>query len=180
MSFSLEQWTAPKQSKRKTGEGAVLDDVSSFLESRGWLVIRFETGLFLGYGTIRQFVDTVVALVKEDFDRPPTMATKIALWWKKIRPMRIGTTTLGWKGFPDLIAIRHNRRPGAAEDATTADVLFIECKREGNKPDPEQRMLLDKLRRGYRFRALYTDGLDSGKQPFRDYYKRRVEPFLPN
>jgi len=171
--FTLEQWTAPKKTKRKTVEGVVLDDVTGFLEARGWLVVRFQSGLFVGYGQVRTFMDKALELL-DGFDTIKVAKVRLLGLIKKIRPSRIGTTTLGWKGFPDLIAIRHNGRPDAPHTTT----LFIECKRENATPDPDQRMLLEKLRRGFRMRALYTDGLDNGKQPFRDYYQRRVAPFL--
>ncbi len=108
-------------------ETAVRNAGQKFLEKRGWTVIRYDSGRFVGWGLAVKF--------KEDVERwitsSPGMGTFPDLPWPR---------TIGKKGWPDLIAIRHNFEHGWEQ------ILFLEAKQPGRKPTPEQRNIHAGLR----------------------------------
>ena len=145
------------------------DSIRAYLEARGWLVIRFQSGLFVGWFQLAQLRDKLLTIIKER--RSPAALLEA---FKKIVPTSVGSSTLGRKSFPDLIALRSRATEG--EDFGPIDCIIIECKAKGLKPKPEQGQALDTLRRVFRLRAIYADGLEDGSMPFVDYYRRKLDP----
>lgn len=155
--------------KAKGGESAVQDSIRGYLEARGWLVIRFQSGLFVGWFQLEKLKSTIFAILKANRNPVAMLAA-----FGKIVPTSVGSSTLGRKSFPDLIALKRWGTNG--EENGPVDCLLIECKAPGKKPNPEQTQALDALRRVFRLRALYADGLEDGNMPFADYYRRKVDP----
>jgi len=155
--------------KAKGGESAVQDSIRGYLEGRGWLVIRFQSGLFVGWFQLEKLKSTIFAILKANRNPVAMLAA-----FGKIVPTSVGSSTLGRKSFPDLIALRSRATEG--EDFGPIDCIIIECKAKGLKPKPEQGQALDTLRRVFRLRAIYADGLEDGSMPFVDYYRRKLDP----
>jgi hypothetical protein len=131
----------------KETEAVVSEQIREFLALHGWLVLRWQTGLFAGWSQVQ----SEAAKAREQ-GRPFNA--------RNLAPTPMGSTPLGRKSFPDLIALRPKPEP---------EILFIETKRTANKPDADQARTLEKLRR-LGFRALYADGLTLGLEPFREWY----------
>ena len=81
----------PKRTRPKSPEGRVLHDVRDFLEREGWLVVRTETGVFVGLGVAQ------LAAKNGDLSR--------------LQPRHVGGSTIGGKGFPDLCAMKGGFEP---------------------------------------------------------------------
>lgn len=111
-------------------ETAVRNAGQKFLEKRGWTVIRYDSGRFVGWGLAVKFKNDIMDWVSGGQRFRGTVPC----------PALPFPRTIGKKGWPDLIAIRHNFEHGWDQ------VLFLEAKQPGKKPTPEQRKVHAELR----------------------------------
>jgi len=156
--------------RQGNGESAIQESIRAYLEARGWLVIRFETGLFVGWYQLEQLKRSILGVI--NWTNRNAIAGAVLKAFGRVIPTQIGTSTIGRKGFPDLIALRGSRAADA--DYAPPECLLIEVKAAGKKPSADQDKALDTLRRVFHLRAIYADGLEDGKQPFADYYRRKI------
>lgn len=140
-------------------ENIVKDQILDFLKAYGWRVIRNHVGTFTPY--------RMLMILEEALGKGANMGEEIAKAKRHI-------VKIGEKGDPDWRA--EKPIPGSRKGSCLS--FYVEFKRPGNKPDPEQLQQIERLNATGTL-AVWVDSFDSGRKPFLKWYRSNFAPDLP-
>ena len=145
-----------KRKKEDLPENIVTAQIKDYLEARGYTVTRQHVGTYTPYRILLQLTEAL--------KRGADMAVELEKARHNI--IRIGKEgDADWRAEKRVNGVLHQ-------------LLYLEMKAPGKKPDPHQLLWLEQ-RRATGTPADWFDSFDVGKRPFLRWYRAQFEPSLP-